>query len=414
MQFTRKHLSFGLLAVLAVMAAATLLGHPLIDPSSLAGLATIGAVPMVTGETEAHGQILEAIKQHAEGVKTQLAEQAKRLTDLEQLAVSRRSAFGGAHEPNQDQQPMRLKLANGTELPFLTKGQNLGNLYGQDDGGFSIGEYCRASILGSDGKKTMTSGPAIVPTALSAQVIDSVRANTVLVEAGAGTIVIEGPTKMARITSDPVVYQHTEGADDIDPSDVGFDAVEMNPKLLAVQIPLTEEVVQDSPNLDTLIQRALAGAFALKLDGLGIATLLADANIPDSASGQDPAKWLDTLAAVGSALALNQALPSAHISAPADMIARASQLASTAGTWLSKPPLLSAMRELQTTGLTAGTAIFGDFAAALSLIVRNYMRLEVKRWETPGKAEHLLIAHMRADFLVLQPGRLYRQLKTVA
>jgi hypothetical protein len=183
--------------------------------------------------------------------------------------------------------------------------------------------------------------------------------------------------------------------------------------LLACTIPLTVEVVQDSPNLDALLNVALAGAFAAKLDALCIATLLADANIPDSAAGQDPAVWLKVLEAVGAALGLNQRLPSAHISAPADWIARASQLASTAGTWLGKPPALSAMAELQTTGLTAGTALFGNFAEAFAIALRSDLRVEVVRHAKPTSASHLLVAHMRADGVVLQPGHLFKQLKTV-
>ncbi|HBH39726.1 MAG TPA: hypothetical protein DDX06_15220 [Curvibacter sp.] len=61
-----------------------------------------------------------------------------------------------------------------------------------------------------------------------------------------------------------------------------------------------------------------------------------------------------------------------------DMIARASQLASTAGTSLGKPPLLNDMAELQTTTLTAGTALFGNLSAAMALLLRNYLRLEMK------------------------------------
>ena len=110
---------------------------------------------------------------------------------------------------------------------------------------------------------------------------------------------------------------------------------------------------------------------------------------------------------------MNQALPTAHISAPADMIARAGQLASTSGTWLGAPPLLSAMRELHSTGLTAGTALFGDFAAGCAVAMRQELRVEVVRHAKPTSGSHLLVAHMRADFVVLQPGRLFKQLKTV-
>ena len=220
-------------------------------------------------------------------------------------------------------------------------------------------------------------------------------------------------TNCQRFTYVVVRDEHTEAAVDITESDIVASPVALNPKLLACTIPLTVEVVADSPNLDAVLNMALAGAFAAKLDALCIATLLGDTNIPDSAAGQDPAVWAKLLEAVGAALALNQRLPSAHISAPADWIARASQLASTAGTWLGKPPALAGMAELHTTGLTAGTALFGNFAEAFAIALRSDLRVEVVRHAKPTSASHLLVAHMRADGVVLQPGHLFKQLKTV-
>ena len=304
-----------------------------------------------------------------------------------------------------------LTTADGRKLPMLAREQKATDLYRTNDSdGFSLGEFARDAIVGS---RKAQSSAALVPTFIGGQVIDMVRARTVVVEAGAGTILIDGPPNLARLTSGPTVHQHTEAGVDITESDIVASPVTLNPKLLACTIPLTVEVVQDSPNLDAVLNMALAGAFAAKLDALCIATLLADTNIPDSAAGQDPAVWLKVLEAVGTALGLNQRLPSAHISAPADWIARASQLASTSGTWLGKPPALSAMAELQTTGLTAGTALFGNFAEAFAIALRSDLRVEVVRHAKPTSASHLLVAHMRADGVVLQPGHLFKQLKTV-
>jgi hypothetical protein len=45
--------------------------------------------------------------------------------------------------------------------------------------------------------------------------------------------------------------------------------------------------------------------------------------------------------------------------------------------------------------------------------MRQELRVEVVRHAKPTSGSHLLVAHMRADFVVLQPGRLFKQLKTV-
>ena len=48
------------------------------------------------------------------------------------------------------------------------------------------------------------------------------------------------------------------------------------------------------------------------------------------------------------------------------------------------------------------------------------MPLPADMYQTKGEVlqdvpsgSHLLVAHMRADFVVLQPGRLFKQLKTI-
>lgn len=281
-----------------------------------------------------------------------------------------------------------------------------------DREGFDLGDFVRDSVIGS--RKAMGSGPALVPVGVSDLIIDRVRDQTVIVPAGAQTLVIDGPTNLARIDGDPTVHQHTENADDITESDITLGYAAANPKLLAAVVPLSEELVQDSPNLDAVIRTAVAGAFASKLDALVLAKLVADAAIPKSAAGQDPAAWLKVLEAVGSAMALNQQVPAAFIGNPADFIARASQLASTAGSWLGKPPALSNMLELSTNGITAGTAVFGDFSKAVMLAIRSEIRLEVIRWKNTGKGQHALVAHARADGYVVQPNAIYRMLKTVA
>lgn len=356
----------------------------------------------------------EVIDKMAEGIETFKQTQGDTVAELRKTIdrlETRLSRPGAAHtQQDGDNEQKSLTTADGRKLPMLSAKQRVSNLSRTDDSeGFTLGGFVRDAIVGS---RKAASGPALVPTFVR---IDNVRQQTVLIGgAGASTIIIDGPTNMARITQDPTVYQHTEGATDIVESDILATPVSLNPKLLAALVPLTVELVQDSPNLDAALNASLAGAFAVKLDQLGIAKLLADAGIPKSLATQDPALWAKLLEAVGAALGLNQALPTAHISAPADMIARAGQLASTSGTWLGAPPLLSAMRELHSTGLTAGTALFGDFAAGCAVAMRQELRVEVVRHAKPTSGSHLLVAHMRADLVVLQPGRLFKQLKTVA
>jgi len=304
----------------------------------------------------------------------------------------------------------KFEAINGKSVRYFGRDELLAKSYGTASEDFSLADHVRNVVLGTKA----ASSTAVVPTGVSGSIIDRVRARTAVIEAGAGTIVIDGPMNAARLTGDPTVVEHSEGVADATESDITFSAVGLNPKTLIAQIPLTMELVADSPNLDDLLNVALAGAFGAKLDALAIALILADAGIPTSSVSQATSTWAGVMAAITQALGVNQELPTALIGNTADFAARASQLASTAGTWLGAPPVLAAMKDLYTTNIAAGSAIFGQFDQALAIALRQALTVEVIRYGKPGTASHLLVATMRAAPVVLQPGKLFIQDASVA
>lgn len=351
--------------------------------------------------------LTETLNQISEKFSEFKSNQESRISKIE-TRLSRPGAFVGDAGRNDLRM---LKSVDGREFPLLGKGDRLASR-GREGADFSIGEFCREAIVGS--QKAVGRGPALVPIGLSDQFIDDVRAQTVIAEAGARTVVIDGPRTFAKITQDPTVYQHTENQDDIVESDMLATPVTVDPKMLVTIVPMSEEVAQDSPNLDQIIRTSLAAAFAQKLEALALAKLIADPDIPESAAGQDPALWQKCLEAVSAAMTAGQPLPSAMISAAADFMSRAAQTASTSGAWLGKPPALENMLELPTSNLIPGTGFFGDFAQGLLISSRSELRLEVIRWSKPTQAQHALVAHARLDVDVVKAKALFRQLKTVA
>lgn len=406
-----------MVALVSLVAVLALIGD--LSTSAPDMLAGVGMLPFAIGNTDLVTEIKGLVVKQGEAWEAFSKKNNDRLAELERdveaIAVKQGRASlpwaGVGESVASDQRKTFVMDVEGKKIPLLTKSDNFTSYFEKGSEEFDIGEYVRGAMLGS---RKAASGPALVPTYLSAQIIDDVRRATVIVQAGASTLPIEGPTTLARISGDPTVYQHTEGADDIGESDISLAPVTVNPKMLAALVPLTQEVVADSPNLNAVLNLSLAAAFALKIDALSLAKILADTNIPTSAAGQDPADWAKVLAAVGAAMGADQSLPSSLVGNTADFIARASQLASTAGSWLGKPPVLANMGEYPTTGVAAGTAILGGFAQAFAIAVRQELSLEVIRWNKPGKATHLLVAHMRADGVVLQPKHLFIQQKTVA
>ena len=300
---------------------------------------------------------------------------------------------------------------DGKRIPILARGDKLSASFPRPATGpgadWSIGEYVRGNMGIKIQNAIIERGTATVPSFVSAAIVDAVRAKSRLVQAGAGTIPIMGKTTLCRIASDATIGEHTEGANDISESIPVLEPVALDPKMLAALIPVSIELVQDSPNLDAALQMSIAAAFAGKIDTLGIATILADAAVPTSGATQATATWAGILSAVGSMLAADQGLPKALIASPADYIARASQLASTAGSWLGAPPVLAAMADLDSSGMADATAILGDFSLGFAIAVRMDVQVELIRWGKASYGSHLLAAYGRLAGYVLQPKALY-------
>lgn len=326
------------------------------------------------------------------------------------IAKNNSAAFhnGGTHNAS-DRQFVNV---DGRQFPILARSEKLADFSesrpADAENRFSIGNYVKAN-LGLPFQGAVTSGPATVPTYVGSEIIDLVRAQATIVQAGSGTINIDAPTNLARITADPTVHQHTEGNADITESDLTLAAVSCNPKALVALVPLTAEIVADSANLDAALNTSLAGAFAQKLDSLCLAKILADTDIPKSSVAHATATWTGTLLAMAAALNADQSIPGSYIMNAGDFVTRSGLLASTAGSWLGKPPFLANMQELPTTKIAAGQAIFGDFVRAFSVIVRQNVQLEVVRFSKSTSYTHLLVAHARMDGGVLQPAALFNQ-----
>ena len=125
------------------------------------------------------------------------------------------------------------------------------------------------------------------------------------------------------------------------------------------------------------------------------------------------ATWAGVMAAVTSALGEDQDIPGALIAGPADYGARAAEVAVDGGTWLGAPPVLRGMPDLPTSGMTDGTALFGNFSQGVAVAIRQDLSIELIRFGRPTAASHLLVCTMRAQIFCLQPKTLYIQKTSV-
>ncbi|SDU32291.1 phage major capsid protein, HK97 family [Nitrosomonas ureae] len=325
--------------------------------------------------------------------------------------------FGTVPKPEASQ-PNRFAITvAGKKIPVLAREDSLASYFRpQSSNGeqeWNLQDFVRNSMGLSNIKNSVVErGSANAPEFLSSQIVDAVRAKSTLINSGALTLPIDGATIIARIDTDAVCHSHVEGIDDIDESLPVFTPIELNPNMLSVQIPLSAEVAEDSANLNLLLKTSIAAAIAKKIDQLGIAALLADSAIEESAVSQDTETWAGLLQAAGSSIALDNEWPKTVISNASDYAKRISQVSGD-GQWLVNPPPLATMKDLFSTHMTAGKALMGDFERSVLLAIRSELRIEIVRWHRPGSASHLMIAYMRGAFYTVQPGSLYRQLKTV-
>lgn len=343
-------------------------------------------------------ELKSLLEKQGDAINAFKADQAARLDEIEKRM--NRPAAAGSSDAGK---PRMLKAADGREFQLLTKGDRLSS--GSESSEFSIGEYVRDCIVGSR-KSAMGSGPALVPTSVSDRVIDDVRAVSAIGNSGAPTIMIDGPTVFARINGDPDVIQHVENAEDLATSVVDVGPVTVNPQLLVALVPLSEELVVDSPNLNQVLQTSIAAAFAQKLDELVIAKALADAAIYKTENALGTVRWLNILGHLSAASAVTQRVPDVMLSNIGDAFLRAQYVNTITGELYEQPKILERVREVLTTNIPTGRAIFGGFDRGVMLASRSELRLEVVRWKNATKGQHMLVAHARMDGYIIQPKAL--------
>ena len=140
--------------------------------------------------------------------------------------------------------------------------------------GAGIGSYVRGIVTGNwNGAEDLrslaegsTPGSYLVPTPLAFNVIDLMRNQTRVIQAGAVTVPMTAQTlKIARQTGDVTAAWKAENAN-ITFSDTNFDVVTFTSQMLVAGSKLSIEVVEDSYNLDQIVGNSISKSLALALD----------------------------------------------------------------------------------------------------------------------------------------------------
>jgi len=268
-------------------------------------------------------------------------------------------------------------------------------------------------------------GGFIVPSPLSARVLDLARNKMVAVRAGARVIPMESNTlDIGMLSGDPTAYWRAESAT-ITASNATFSKGTLTAKVCAVLINSTVEFLEDAIDGGSVIENAMASALAVELDrvvfhgsgsGAEPTGILNTTGIGTHSLGTDGASidgYDEILQALGDVIEHNYE-PSSIVYAPRTQI-RLARLTDSDNNPLGVPSMVQKARHFVTnqisTSMTQGNAsnasavVVGDFGQ-LIIGMRDRLVFEVFRSgdSNASKMEVTLRAFLRADVLVTRPS----------
>lgn len=339
----------------------------------------------------------------------------------------------------QPQQPAMIDAKTGRQVLCLAPSDRLATRRDYD-GEFSLARaVCamhRGDWSGADHERqvmmqqtigTGSEGGWTVPDPLSREVIDLARAQSRVLQAGARTIPMESNTlDVARVVSDPTPSWRGE-LQEIQRSEVVFDRLQLRAKSLGCILVASEELLQDSPNADSLLRRLLAESIAAELDrvalfGNGVGQPLGIANTPGIeevatvGALADYDSFIDALELLWS----NNGSPDTAIISPRDK-ATLAKLADTTGQPLRAPQAFTDLNVLTSTripvdggaGTDESTAFIGGFEETvygmrlpLQLSIANTGPIDEAGADAFSHYAIRIRAVVRADFAVFRPSLL--------
>lgn len=299
----------------------------------------------------------------------------------------------------------------------------------EQENGVTLGAIVRAMALGGGSREvraalaegTDSAGGYTVPSIVLGNIIDALRARSVAFQAGARAVLLETgkPTSVAVITGDATAAWRAENAD-VTVSDMTFGAVSFTPRSLACIVVASDEVFEDSLNIDQAIQRSLSASLGGELDRValigsgtppepkGVTRFSGVGSYPMGDNGAALADYSPFIEALGVLQTANAMDPTACIIAPRTAKA-IGLLQDTTDQPLQRPkpienlPFLVTSRlpinETQGSSNAASRAIMGYFPDLL-IGIRHDLRIQILREKYRDKLQIGVLADLRADVAV--------------
>jgi HK97 family phage major capsid protein len=311
---------------------------------------------------------------------------------------------------------------NGVKAHFLSASDKVAALGEGQRVANGTGEMIRAMICGvgprtpHEVKTEMTKGNNnlggyLVPNYLSGDLIDLMRAKSVLGAAGCPTIVLEGhENSFAKVVGDATVQTKGELAE-FTPTDIRLGMVSMIAHTVGVLITASREQAEDCTNFVQLVEDLLAKTVATKVDYYGIngfsstsLGLMGSTDI-NATTGIGAIAWGDISAAVTRLRVKNQE-PNGSILYPTihDALMNTSTgdgVNSSLG-WLEPPPSIRDKKYWNTTNCSSSKVIVGDFTK-YAMGLRTGLQIEATTTGGDMFKKHgvQIKATIRCDFVAL-------------
>lgn len=387
-------------------------------------------------------EALEALNKSAEGSFTEAQNATWQTTksEIAALDLEIRSAVEREEFSRNDRSAPALLNEHGEPLTVLRGGPKPDrladrhrNVSAELSAQFSVGALIRGAATGRwDGREliqramnegTGAAGQFTVPAPLSAAWLDLARAASVCSQAGAIVVPMESQTlRIAGLATDVVPAFRAE-LTDFPTSNNTFRALDLRARSIGVISEMSIELLADSPNASQMVETSMLAAMGLALDGAllkgdGVVVSPADnptgimnwAGIGATPTVGTPADYLAWLAAMGSIAGLNH-VPATVVDTPETVYHLAGLPTGITGdkTPLRAPAPYEAMQKLNTTAMTAGASLVGDFANA-GWGMREGIMIEATRLtDTALKKGMVLIrCAMRFDTFVLRAAAFHK------
>jgi len=377
-------------------------------------------------------EVTEAVKSMGVSWETFKKSNGERLDAIElDIVRSKRPKVGG---PAPDTAEFR-DMATGQEIKAIGI-EHVGRVHevlGSGERTGTLGDFVRAvagmrapaEMKASVAAGSDATGGYAVPNFLFGDFIEALAPASSVTQAGARILPLTNSAKtfrIAKVGTIPTAAWRSE-AGPVAESDPAFEAVDLTPRSLAFYFKASRESLADGSNIDAMLRKAIAQAFAKEIDRAalrgsgtppeprGILNTSGIGAIANGAAGAtlSSLKWSNLLAAYSTILAADAPPPTAAIMAPRSLVGYAS-LVDTPGQPLQRPFLLEPLKFIATsqipTNLTVTTStdcseIFvGDFTQ-LVLGVREDVSIMVADQLFATTGQIAFVCHARVDIALV-------------